>query len=326
MACSTFHQGAFDRSLSNAPNGARHVGRGRLQRPDGADRRTPGVVVQLVVVAGELGARALRRVAGAAPSAPSSSGERNLYALSTAVQQRAMLHQLRHETECLHRVGRALPRRSVRTRSSRCASIQADIYKGWALGVSGSERRRARARGGRHSLASGMPVRRSTRRTTWRCTPRCCSTPIGLTTRSTSWPLRPTARPAAPTSTKSELCRLRARGLISPSAAPPLSTTLAGISTTAVPMAQRQGAVALELRTVIDRFELEAEHGDASRAGGVTSPVWLPRTTANLRRPTPCAPTACSKADTAPSGAVPGARSAAIFPPQTVPDRSSDET
>ena len=64
-------------------------------------------------------------------------GERNPYALSTAVQQRAMLHQVRREVDECERW--ALRTGEVgREQNFPMRMIQADIYRGWALGARGS--------------------------------------------------------------------------------------------------------------------------------------------------------------------------------------------
>jgi predicted ATPase len=136
VACSTFHQGAFERSLSNASavldswdEDAYSVLMARIaEHPASSCSSWSSLANWALGRSDESLHQAERAVA---------LGERNLYALSTAVQQRAMLHQLRNEPEeCIEWADRC--RRVGEDQDFPMRTIQADIYKGWALGVLGA--------------------------------------------------------------------------------------------------------------------------------------------------------------------------------------------
>jgi tetratricopeptide (TPR) repeat protein len=135
VACSTFHQGAFDRSLRTATE--------VLQSWD-AD--TYSVLMARIAEHpasscsswSSLALWALGRSDDSLELAERAVdlGEQNLYALSTAVQQRAMLHQLRNEPEaCIEWSKRC--RQVGEDQNFPMRTIQADIYMGWAEAATG---------------------------------------------------------------------------------------------------------------------------------------------------------------------------------------------
>ncbi|HEX9258161.1 MAG TPA: AAA family ATPase [Acidimicrobiales bacterium] len=135
-ACSMFHQGAFARSLEMAntvldrwDEDTHSVAMARIaEHPASSCNSWSSLASWALGRSDESLALAERAVA---------LGERNLYALSTAVQQRAMLHQIRHEPAlCIEWSDRC--RQVGEDQQFPMRIVQADIYKGWALGVTGS--------------------------------------------------------------------------------------------------------------------------------------------------------------------------------------------
>ena len=130
VACSTFHQGAFERSEVNASAVL-------SEWPDDTPSELMANVAEhpatscnswLSLSNWFLGRSddSLRRAENAV-----RIGERHRYALATALQQRTMLHQLRAEPEaCLEWAERTLA--LGRDLVSRVRSIQADLFAGWA--------------------------------------------------------------------------------------------------------------------------------------------------------------------------------------------------
>jgi DNA-binding winged helix-turn-helix (wHTH) protein len=136
IACSTFHQGAFDRSLVNATmvldsldEDAYSVPMSRIAEHPASSCNSWSSLASWALGHSDVSLEQAERAV--------LLGERNLYALSTAVQQRAMLHQIRNEPDsCMEWADRC--REVGEDQDFPMRVIQADIYKGWALGVSGS--------------------------------------------------------------------------------------------------------------------------------------------------------------------------------------------
>lgn len=133
VACSTFHQGAFERSESNSST--------VLSRwPDDASSEVMAKVAEhpatscnswLSLSNWFLGRSddSIRRAEDAV-----RLGERHRYALAMATQQRAMLHQIRGEPEaCLEWADRTIGLDPDLL--SRVRMIQADLLRGWAMAV-----------------------------------------------------------------------------------------------------------------------------------------------------------------------------------------------
>ncbi len=258
IACSTFHQGAFDRSLRTAravldswDDDAYSVLMARVaEHPASSCSSWSSLALWALGRSDESMELAERAV---------ELGEQNRYALSTAVQQRAMLHQLRNEPEaCVEWSERC--RRVGEDQNYPMRTIQADIYKGWALAAMGDADRgvmlihegltRFRDAGAtlneayylgmyaqalmfrgdhEHALESiDLAVERSTSRTYFY---------------------------------EAELRRLRARGVLA-------GGSVAGAREAldeALLIARRQEAPAFELRILSDRYEIESAHGDPTR-------------------------------------------------------------
>jgi DNA-binding winged helix-turn-helix (wHTH) protein/tetratricopeptide (TPR) repeat protein len=135
VACSTFHQGAFERSMDTASAALDHwdeeaysVLMARIaEHPASSCNSWSSLASWCLGRSDESLERADRAV---------QLGERNRYALTTATQQRAMLHQLRHEpTECEFW---ALRTREVGGEQDYpMRIIQGDIFRGWAVAANG---------------------------------------------------------------------------------------------------------------------------------------------------------------------------------------------
>ncbi|HEX4983415.1 MAG TPA: AAA family ATPase [Ilumatobacteraceae bacterium] len=260
VACSMFHQGAFARSLATAntvldrwDEDTYSVEMARIaEHPASSCNSWSSLASWALGRSDESLALAERAV---------ELGERNLYALSTAVQQRAMLHQIRHEPAlCIEWSDRC--RQVADDQQFPMRMVQADIYKGWALGVTGSVElglalvadgiERFRTAGamlneayylGLHAdvlLHGGDPVRalvlldQAFER-------------MRASTRSYFF--------------ESELHRLRARGFTDGDESVGLDAARAELDRS-LEVAAAQGSKAFELRTTIARVELETEHGD----------------------------------------------------------------
>jgi predicted ATPase len=136
VACSTFHQGAFTQSLENAgmvleswDEDAYSLPMSRIaEHPASSCNSWASLSAWCLGRPDESIGNAERAVA---------LGERNRYALTTALQQRAMLHQLRNEPEaCEFWADRTREVGGEQDYPMRV--IQGDIYRGWALSVTGS--------------------------------------------------------------------------------------------------------------------------------------------------------------------------------------------
>jgi tetratricopeptide (TPR) repeat protein len=261
VACSMFHQGAFERSLRNArmvldswDEDAYSVLMARIaEHPASSCSSWSSLALWALGRSDESLALAERAV---------ELGELNLYALSTAVQQRAMLHQLRNEIEpCIewsqrcHAVG-VEQGYAMRT-------IQADIYQGWALGVSG------RSEEGLGLITDGLDRFRAAAATLNEAYYLGMYADVLVHTGHPERALDELATAADRTTSRTyfyepELHRLSARAHLAiggPDAVDQARRQLDDGREVTL----RQGAVALELRILADRFELEAEHGDPAR-------------------------------------------------------------
>ena len=136
VACSTFHQGAFQRSARTAGNFLEQwneddysVLMARIaEHPASSCNSWMSMSSWFLGRSDESLDRAERAVV---------LGEKNLYALATATSMRAMLHQVRNEPEpCLEWAVRT--REVGHEQDFPMRVIQADMFRGWALGVSGS--------------------------------------------------------------------------------------------------------------------------------------------------------------------------------------------
>ncbi len=133
VACSTFHQGAFERSeessgavLSTCPEDASSELMARV-----AEHPATSCNSWMSLTNWFLGRSddSLRRAETAV-----RLGQRHRYALAMATQQRAMLHQLRDEPEeCLEWADRTLA--LERPLLSRVRRLQSEILRSWALAV-----------------------------------------------------------------------------------------------------------------------------------------------------------------------------------------------
>lgn len=260
LACSAFHQGAFDRSVANAE--------AVLQS---WDEDTYSVLMSRIAEHPasscsswwSLAAWALGDSDGSLERAERAValGERNPYALSTALQQRAMLHQLRREPEeCI--------RWSERTREVGGQQdfpmriIQADIYKGWALGVSGS------AEEGMRLVADGIERFRATGATLNAAYYLALHAETVLNAGRPHDALRllDEALVVMHAATRSyfyepEIHRLRAAALLATGA--PDDQVRESLETSSS-LARASGSPILVVRALLDRVTLEAEHGDPS--------------------------------------------------------------
>jgi hypothetical protein len=263
VACSTFHQGAFDRSLHNAAmvleswdEDDYSVLMARIAEHPASSCNSWSSLANWALGRSDDSLRQAERAV--------TLGERNLYALSTAVQQRAMLHQLRNERDlCMEWADRC--RRVGEDQNFPMRTIQADIYKGWAMGVSGNAE-------GARLIADGIARFRGAGAT--------LNEPyyVGLhadVLLHTGDPAGATAllgdafeRMEATTRTyfyQSELHRLMARAHLDLEGPTALDDARASLEESHA-VARQQGARALQLRTVMDRFELECAHGDPEPA------------------------------------------------------------
>lgn len=261
VACSTFHQGKFDRSLRNA----------RMVL-DSWDEHAYSVLMARIAEHpasscsswSSLALWALGRSDESLELAEHAVelGERNLYALSTAVQQRAMLHQLRGEVEpCLEWAERC--RQVGEDQGFPMRTIQADIYKGWALGVSG------RADKGLALIADGLARFREEGATLNEAYYLGMHADALLHAGEPQQALDELTTAAERTTSRTyfyeaELCRLTARSHLAAGGSDAIEVARRDLDDSRS-ITHRQGAVALELRTLTDRFELEAEQGKAQR-------------------------------------------------------------
>ncbi|MCP3991550.1 MAG: hypothetical protein GY724_20925 [Actinomycetia bacterium] len=199
VACSLFHQGAFGRSLDTATTAL-----------ESWDEDTYSVLMARIAEHPASSCNSWASLASWALGRSDQSlrqaeravelGEQNLYALSTAVQQRAMLHQVRNEPDlCIEWSNRC--REVGREQNFPMRMIQADIYKGWALGAIGSPDE------GTKLIADGLARFRDAGATLneayyWGCTPTPC---WGRASQYRQWSCSiraspPCTQPAEPTS------------------------------------------------------------------------------------------------------------------------------
>ena len=259
VACSTFHQGAFERSLDNASmvldewdEDAYSVLMARIAEHPASSCSSWSSLALWGLGRTDDSLRLAERAVALA--------ERNRYALSTAVQQRAMLHQVRGEPE------------ATITWAERCRqvgeeqdfpmrTIQADIYKGWALGVSGDTEE------GTRLLADGIARFRAAGATLNE------AYYLGLHADALlhggepdlALGLLDEALATMTATTRSyffepELHRLRARALLDAAGEGAAASARAALDE-AAGAAERQGSPTLRLRAAADRLALEAGNG-----------------------------------------------------------------
>ena len=259
IACSLFHQGAFDRSLDNSEmvleswdEEAYSVLMSKIaEHPASSCNSWASLAAWCLGRSDESLDLAKRAV---------ELGERNRYSLSTAAQQRAMFHQLRAEPEdCEFWAGRT--REIGHEQDFPMRIIQADIFRGWALGVTGSPNE------GLHLIVDGLARFRAAEARLNE------AYYLGLEADVLIHAGRPddalealdAAFERIGSSTRSyffesELHRLRARalGALTEDSAEVVREALDA----SLMAARRQGSPALALRTAAHRLELEMESGD----------------------------------------------------------------
>jgi predicted ATPase len=191
-------------------------------------------------------------------------GERNRYALSTAVQQRAMLHQLRNEPDaCIEWAERC--RQVGEEQDFPMRTIQADIYKGWAVAATGDTGAGVELvdRGVRRFRDAGATLNEAYYLGMYADAlvnagdpERACELLDQAAARSTSRTYFYEA----------ELRRIRAKAVVAlgDDRLDDYLDAARSLLDESFEIARRQGAVALALRTAADRCELETVHGDAS--------------------------------------------------------------
>jgi DNA-binding winged helix-turn-helix (wHTH) protein/tetratricopeptide (TPR) repeat protein len=262
LACSTFHQAAFRRSLDNAD-----------MVLDSWDESTYSVLMARVAEHPASSCNSWRSLSSwalgqlddslARAELAVSQGERNDYALSTATQQRAMLHQLRREPEqCKEWADRT--RQVGGEQGFAMRIIQADIYKGWALGVSGSPEEGCRL------ISDGLERFRSAGATLneayYLALYAEAELHAGRAERALS--LLDEALATMRSSTRSyfyesEIHRLRARALLGLGGVDRV-VEARGELDQSLAIAEAAGSPILALRAAVDRFTLEQEFGDPS--------------------------------------------------------------
>jgi tetratricopeptide (TPR) repeat protein len=259
VACSTFHQGKFTRSLQTATTVL-----------DSWDEDVDSVLMARIAEHpasscsswSSLDLWALGRSDESLQLAERAVelGERNRYALSTAVQQRAMLHQLRNEPEaCIEWAERC--RQVGEEQDFPMRTIQADIYKGWAVAATGDpaagleliDRGVTRFREAGATLNEayylGMYADALVRAGDAERACELLDQAADHTTSRTYF-------------YEAELRRIRARAV--DALGDDRLEEVRELLDESLAIAREQGAIALALRTVADRCELEADHGDAS--------------------------------------------------------------
>jgi hypothetical protein len=266
VACSTFHQGAFERSERNS---------GAVLEEWSED--TPS----------ELMARVAEHPATSCNSWMSLTnwflgrsddslrrsdnavrlGERHRYALAVATQQRTMLHQLRDEPEqCCEWAERTMA--LDRSLLSRVRMVQADVFRRWALAVGNAE---AGARPDAAEVVAGMDVAvNHFREAGVRLdAPYYLALHADVLVRhrepAAAIALLDEAEERIDATTRtyfhrSELRRLRGRALLSLGGPDPRSLARVEFDRS-LALASALGSPALELRTTCDRVELELEDG-----------------------------------------------------------------
>lgn len=265
VACSLFHQGAFDRSLDNATmvleswdEDAYSVLMARIAEHPASSCNSWASLDSWALGRSDESLRQAQRAV--------ELGERNLYALSTAVQQRAMLHQVRNEPdECIEWADRC--REVGQEQNFPMRTVQADIYKGWALSASGRtdegielirdglERFRREGATLNEAYYLGMYADSLLR--------------AGAADDALTHLDEALERMASTTRTYffgSELLRLRAAGLRQCGADP---AEVRAVLEQSLSVARDQASPALELRTLIDL--VEADPGDASASAALSA-------------------------------------------------------
>jgi DNA-binding winged helix-turn-helix (wHTH) protein/tetratricopeptide (TPR) repeat protein len=258
IACSTFHQGAFERSLRTSravleswDEDAYSVLMARIaEHPASSCSSWSSLALWALGRSDESMELAERAV---------ELGDQNRYALSTAVQQRAMLHQLRNEPEaCIEWADRC--RQVGEDQDYPMRTIQADIYKGWALaaigrtneGVALIDEGLTRFRDAGATLNEAYYLGMYADALMHRGDPERALELLDLAVE------RSTSRTYF---YEAELRRLRARCLLGSGNVADARDAL----DEALTIADRQEAPALELRILVDRLELESAHGDPTR-------------------------------------------------------------
>lgn len=260
VACSMFHQGAFARSLATAntvldrwDEDTYSVAMARIaEHPASSCNSWSSLASWALGRSDESLALAERAV---------ELGERNRYALSTAVQQRAMLHQIRHEpAPCIEWSDRC--RQVGEDQQFPMRIAQANIYKGWAIGVTGS------VEAGLALIADGIDRFRSAGAMLNEAYYLGLHAEVLL---HGSDPVRALAlldeafeRMRVSTRSyffESELHRLRATGFAERDGLAGLDAARAELDRS-LDVARAQGSKGFELRALIARVELETELGD----------------------------------------------------------------
>ncbi len=259
LACSTFHQGALDRSAESAglvlnrwDEDAYSVAMSRLaEHPASSCSSWLSLSSWLMGRPDESLEHAQRAV---------SIAEDNRYALSTATQRRALLHQLRREPAlCLEWAERTREIAGEQDFPGRV--IQADIYAGWALGMGGSTDE------GTSLIADGLERYRSAGATLNQAYYLALHAETLLQVGRPAEALRllDEALDVMRSTTRSyfyepEIHRLRAQALLQEGKADAPAAARVELDES-LALAQRSGSVALELRAVSDRLELEQAEG-----------------------------------------------------------------
>lgn len=263
VACSTFHQGAFERSELNSSavlsNWSDEAASERMAKV--AEHPATSCNSWLSLSNWFLGRsdESLRRAENAV-----RLGERHRYALATATQQRAMLHQLRREPEaCLEWADRT--RGLGPELVSRVRMIQADLFRGWALAIGRpSEDRdlrgiadaldRFRAAGVRLNAPYYVALFADALIDRHRC-----AEAIDLLVEVESM-LENTTRTYFH---RSEISRLRSQAVLRLGGADAVGRARTALDES-LRFAWEMGSPALALRATCDRFALERDQGDAT--------------------------------------------------------------
>ena len=259
VACSTFHQGKFTRSLQTAEavleswdEDAYSVLMARIaEHPASSCSSWSSLDLWALGRSDESLVLAERAV---------ELGERNRYALSTAVQQRAMLHQLRNEPDtCIEWAERC--RRVGEEQDFPMRTIQADIYKGWAVAATGDAEAGVELidRGVTRFREAGAALNEAYYLGMY------ADALVNAGDPDRAGALLDQAADRATSRTyfyEAELRRIRARAIVT--AGDDRLDDARTLLDESFEIARGQGAVALALRTASDRCELEIVHGDPS--------------------------------------------------------------
>ncbi len=262
LACSAFHQAAFQRSVRNSDAVL-----------ESWDEDAYSVLMSRIAEHPASSCNSWRSLASWALGRLDDSleraeraillGELNPYALSTAVQQRAMLHQLRQEPEvCIEWAERT--REVGGEQDFPMRIIQADIYKGWALGVSGSpqEGMRLVADGLERFRATGATLNEAYYLALYAETLLCDGQPeIALEQLDEALAVMREATRSY--FYASEIHRLRAQALLAVGEGDAVASARTELDESRE-IAHRSGSPILEMRAVADRVRLEADHGEVA--------------------------------------------------------------